>query len=583
MSFVNPYNFVRPGKPAKKEPPVWHHKFEELSGKIVCTLKTRTPIFIPDAEVEEKEVGKGKYHKIMNFYRVNDELRLPPTSLKGMIRSVAEAASNSCFSQFEGGILGKRERPDNYDRSLLLTPGRILEIPSVNKPSHVKEMKSYKLPHNMFPQYKDKYEKNGHKVFIRVEHDKVVKISNEENEECKTVGYLKTSDVGIPGRKRKSNEQVFVEKANEPFILEYPIYHDYIVSNKNNKHEHTKRPKAGDTIWFRARNRKIQEFGYAQIYRKPFGYSIQERLEDISPDFLPCQSVHSLCPACRIFGTVIENPPEETEFTAYAGNISFSEGKLLPNQPVNTRSGILRILSSPKPTSFNYYLRDPENPAHVRNYDGQAIIDNKGKIDPDNVGNVVLRGRKFYWHQPYDESLKKYFTTEEELKAAKQALHLTSTVELLLPSVEFEFSVEFDNLKPEEMGILLWSLELEKGMVHKLGMGKPLGLGSVEISIKSFQIVNRRKRYQEIFYDGVEDGNKDKYVSAFKGWLEKWNDNKPFDVIVNIRGLKSIMNLKSPPDNAVQYPPGGYQWFMNHKNEPLLNISDIEGKKKQTR
>jgi hypothetical protein len=59
--------------------------------------------------------------------------------------------------------------------------------------------------------------------------------------------------------------------------------------------------------------------------------------------------------------------------------------------------------------------------------------------------------------------------------------------------------------------------------------------------------------------------------------------DKPFDVIVNIRGLKSIMNLKNPLDNAVQYPPGGYQWFMNYKNEPLLNISDIEGRKKQTR
>ncbi|MBC8520552.1 MAG: TIGR03986 family CRISPR-associated RAMP protein [Methanomicrobia archaeon] len=585
MSFVNPYNFVRPGKAAKKEPPVWHHKFVGRSGKIVCTLKTLTPIFIPDSEVKEKEVGKGKYHKIMKFYRANGELRLPSTSLKGMARSVVEAASNSCFSQFEGGLLGKRELPENYDRHLPLTPGRILEIPSVNKLGYIMEMKSYKLPHNKFPQYKNKHGKNSQRVFIRVENDKVVRISDEENEECETVGYLKTSDVGIPGRKPKRNEHVFVEMGSKPFILEYTTYHDYIVSNKNNKHEHTKRPKAGDTIWFRARNRKIQEFGYAQIYRKPFGYSIQERLESISPDFLPCQNIHSLCPACRIFGTVTENPPEETEFKAFAGNISFSEGKLLPNQTVNTRSGILRILSSPSPTSFNFYLRDPENPEQVRNYDGQAIIDNRGKIDPSDVGKVVLRGRKFYWHHPYDKSLIKYFLTKEEIDDLKQRkqCHLTSTVELLQPSVEFEFAIEFENLKPEEIGILLWSLELEVGMAHKLGRGKPLGLGSVEINIKEFQIINRLKRYQEIFSDGVEDGNKKESISAFKHWLEKWNDNKPFDEIVNIKGLKSIMNLKNPPDDAVHYPRGGYQWFMYRKNEPLLNISDVERGKKQTR
>lgn len=301
----------------------------------------------------------------------------------------------------------------------------------------------------------------------------------------------------------------------------------------------------------------------------------------LTSDYHSCSDIQNLCPACRIFGTVFENPLEGTELKAFAGHISFSDGKRLPNQTLNTRSGILRILSSPKPTSFNFYLIDPKNPKQVRNYDGQAIIDNRGKINPPDVGEVVLRGRKFYWHQPYDESLKKYFTTEEELKDAKQGLHLTSTVELLLPSVEFEFTVEFENLKPEEIGILLWSLELEEGMAHKLGMGKPSGLGSVEIKIEKFQIINRMKRYQEIFSDGVEDGNKDKYISAFKGWMEKWNDNKPFDEILNIKDLKSIMNLKNPPDDAVQYPPDGYQWFMDHKNEPLLNISEIEMRKKQ--
>ncbi|GAH70901.1 unnamed protein product, partial [marine sediment metagenome] len=105
--------------------------------------------------------------------------------------------------------------------------------------------------------------------------------------------------------------------------------------------------------------------------------------------------------------------------------------------------------------------------------------------------------------------------------------------------------------------------------------------GSVQIRIDELKIIDRVKRYQKIFLDGLEDGNRDAYVAAFKQWMEKWNDNKPFDDLPNIKDLKSIMNLKNPPDNTVQYPPGGYQWFMHHKNEPLLAISEIEARKKQ--
>jgi len=619
MSFVNPYNFVRPGKAAKREPPVWHHKFEGHSGKIVCTLKTRTPIFIPDSEIEEKEVGKGKYHKIMKFYRVNGELRLPSTSLKGMTRSVAEAASNSCFSQFEEGRL------DYRTTRIELIAGKVLSLPTKERLGEIQGMDRAWIaisPHQIqatngrgvsiasippgkkngdeiyikiqpIPGYiSSRKMKNGRRKPIRVPFNIVTHVSDTQGSGFKK-GILKITEKTISNKKRErvffGNKKVFKFNSKEK------ENYDYILKNQieRARREEKVLPRqsdelsVGDLIYFVDEGRDAQgNLGAKHLSRVeiPRIRYHEGRGDLLSVDYHPCSDIRSLCPACRIFGTVIENPPaEETEFKAFAGNIRFSEGKLLPNQTVNTRSGILRILSSPKPTSFNFYLKDPKNPEQVRNYDGQAIITEKGKINSSDVGKVVLRGRKFYWHQPFDESLKKYFTTEKELKAEKQGLHLTSTVELLQPSVEFEFAIEFENLKPEEIGILLWSLELEVGMAHKLGRGKPLGLGSVEINIKEFQIINRLKRYQEIFSDGVEDGNKKESISAFKHWLEKWNDNKPFDEIVNIKGLKSIMNLKNPPDDAVHYPRGGYQWFMYRKNEPLLNISDVERGKKQTR
>ena len=39
--------------------------------------------------------------------------------------------------------------------------------------------------------------------------------------------------------------------------------------------------------------------------------------------------------------------------------------------------------------------------------------------------------------------------------------------------------VDFDNLSPRELGLLLYALKPAEGFRHKLGMGKPIGLGGV--------------------------------------------------------------------------------------------------------
>jgi hypothetical protein len=57
------------------------------------------------------------------------------------------------------------------------------------------------------------------------------------------------------------------------------------------------------------------------------------------------------------------------------------------------------------------------------------------------------------------------------------------------------FGVRFDNLSDLELGMILYALKPNDGFVHKLGMGKPIGLGSVEITIDRVQTIDRQKRY----------------------------------------------------------------------------------------
>jgi CRISPR-associated protein (TIGR03986 family) len=62
----------------------------------------------------------------------------------------------------------------------------------------------------------------------------------------------------------------------------------------------------------------------------------------------------------------------------------------------------------------------------------------------------------------------------------------------------FHGRIRFENLSKEELGALLFVLDLPEGCAHKLGMGKPLGLGSVRIT-PTLTLINRQARYAEMF------------------------------------------------------------------------------------
>lgn len=63
----------------------------------------------------------------------------------------------------------------------------------------------------------------------------------------------------------------------------------------------------------------------------------------------------------------------------------------------------------------------------------------------------------------------------------------------------FQFGIDFENLHAEELGALLWVIEKARNPDYrlKIGMGKPYGLGSVEITSK-IQFETRGQRYEKL-------------------------------------------------------------------------------------
>ena len=121
--FLNPYNFVRvltppeiPQEELDKNPellllkrcrPPTHDRFLGLTGKIECRLTNLTPLFVTHSEQIQ---NKMKDYKSYEFFKIYDQngnqtFAIPSTSLRGVIRSVYEMITNSCFSILEGGLL----------------------------------------------------------------------------------------------------------------------------------------------------------------------------------------------------------------------------------------------------------------------------------------------------------------------------------------------------------------------------------------------------------------------------------------------------------------------------------------------
>ncbi len=113
--FLNPYNFVRPlevGDPSAAPllgrclPPP-HDRHVGLTGRITCRLTATTPIFISDShDIVPELVGDKdhpKEHLHYHFFRDPEgNIALPGTSLRGAIRSIFEAVTNSCYANFTG-------------------------------------------------------------------------------------------------------------------------------------------------------------------------------------------------------------------------------------------------------------------------------------------------------------------------------------------------------------------------------------------------------------------------------------------------------------------------------------------------
>lgn len=624
MKFIYPYNFVPCKDETKRDKFKPIHLYNGLSGRIEYRLKTLTPLFIPDPEGTTvyqlaTEDEKKKIHKVMDFFNVNGRLCLPPTSIKGMVRNVVEAATNSSF-----GVLSSypyptvRKPPDQAEPLIVTKEGK--ESGSGWEFSNAASFKVSK-------EWCGKHERESNfipycaEVEFKASGGKVVYIKYKGNEKGdKTKGDIEGTGLlyrpvePMEGDKPQHWFQVIChfDRENNTADLDFPEDSKRTdISNRMIKQYMEAYPeeklKKDSIVFFMKRFHFSNEatcdkptIGRVLAHKMAEECSVEDLIKHSTRSALYPKTTEKLCPATRLFGWV---PEREGSEQGIAGRVRFktvwSDKKL-----ESTILIPLKILSGPKPKYYPFYLKPKD-----KNIDPneKAAYYTKSEKDWAKIPGTI-RGRKFYLHHPAamkDDWQKhisykhEHLSEEGKKEPTRPHINQNSTCAVLPPDAEFKGTIEFESLDEYELGMLLWCLtlsdnprEASRNHAHKLGMGKGIGLGSVQFNIESVVIERPEKNWFDIestdeqldYIDSetITSSDLQEYVRKFKTWLvtgspEGEDISNAFKELPFIKDLLLILEKNLADDTPVQYyPPGtyadkGFNYFMEQRGKRLQN------------
>ncbi|GFE68270.1 TIGR03986 family CRISPR-associated RAMP protein [Chroococcus sp. FPU101] len=602
---VAPYNFVElPEKVVEAQLPLpsgdCYHS-DRNTGRIECTLTTESPLYTRCGMTPD-EFKAGKESKdLPNFFYTDkfDKPAISGSSLRGMLRTLVEIVSFSKIDKdkvsdehkfFFRAVAADRDDPlkneysyhlgrqgNNVKAGYLQQQGSnwfIRPASNIDGQSFfwIKEtiaqvaipelipMKNYETYH---PQYfvnisfEDVYTNNG--------RDFVNNIS-KNSQDYQHIGVLVTAGNMLEGATeqtnclRKNHYVINLPDANAnlipiapeaikdycnaltPFQKQEPPFSTDKGVLRNGRAIFYCPPKLGDSI---------KLFGQSPNFRIPYlpkGKTRASSAVDFIPDYLKDINVIDL--ADSIFGWVRREPNKvvkEVEVRQHSGRVFITDALFQKAESNLWYTGnikdtvIPQILSSPKPTTFQHYLVQPQ--------ETEAKKENLKHYASKPVEKTVIRGHKLYWHKGNEPDFKH----PEPQKASTSQI---TEIKPISQGVTFKFTIYFENLTDVELGALLWVLNHAKGKHRlKLGMGKPLGMGTVKIESELY-LTDCKHRYNHLFSNTqwaigrTKSSSQDfsKYISNFEDYLKnELQLRENFSVIPRIQQLLAMLSWNTNP------------------------------------
>ncbi len=522
-----PYNFVPlPEKvypaPCVKKDHFAEYNSEARTGWIDLTLTTETPLYIrcgPDVnkicnhegtEQDHAKLTRTHRHRQNFFHHGNPDCPvIPGSSMRGMIRSLVEIMGFGKMQWFANKQLiyravGDRSSLGEQYRDLMLGPNQKTR-PKMKFEYPVSKLRGGYLEKNgpdwairparefkgeSFVHVEDNHCPSGRlgtvkDVFVKPVSRTATTRSNPNLElnlaytdvsATKQSGYKKGVLVRSGNMHRKHMHCVIYEK--DPCAKLIPIpRHKWKLYEEDRDMTRgiptRKLTKDGDPLFYLVdASGELVFFGPTMMFRLPYKHSIQ--------DFVPqaIRDPKTIDIADAIFGTIDSDPPLKSR--VFFEDLRWN-GQNSPFMQNHNGRRSPKILSGPKPTSFQHYITQ-DNLQNLHHYNSSPK-------------KTMLRGHKRYWHKrgakPFENELRDDSTQHTVIRPVKEA-----TI--------FEGRIRFENLSDLELGALLSALQLPETMRHQLGMGKPLGMGTarIEATLHISERIGAGSRYTSFFTNG---------------------------------------------------------------------------------
>lgn len=491
------------------------------SGEIHITMRAETPIFVSDGTKEA------------HFFRgANGKQMIPGSSVRGMVRNNMhilgfgkvnagdDVADQQLFyrkvaakkKDDKGKKSTERLLKDRYDAflgmdseeyskgiALKVEAGILRRDKDDNGKYEIVQTKYYRLSRGDYKEWKDKYALLED-VFYTLKDNKVALVSKEKYGSYQWLdGFIMSTGkaVGNPNgiylfeKVPKDIKGTLIDKND------VSLYEADLENRKTQLGD-----KEGDRRWlfwampdtedeprkekpvFYVKGSKPMVWGMTMYPRIPYSKRLTDGLptehKKINSDGMPTLDyVKSILG----FSVKVQDDSEKSKEknVSYRSRVAFGDFEVI---------GKVREMSEQEVTLLN---------PKTSFYRGYTIDGNHYEDE------FMLRGYKQYW-------LK-------DAKAYSQGIK--SKIHPLPEGTEFHGVVKYKNLHEDELGLLLWAIQLEDGCYQSIGMAKPYGFGRVKISVDSLKEFDFAQRYtiEGLLGNGAKQSDSEqiqKYIESYQ-------------------------------------------------------------------
>ena len=245
----------------------------------------------------------------------------------------------------------------------------------------------------------------------------------------------------------------------------------------------------GDPVFYLTKKKNPKEifaFGRSLYFRIPY----ESTPADLIPPALKNPAIIDFAEA--LFGYT--DKEKSKAYSSYKGRVQVTSASTTDTDCLFSQPIMPSILETPKPTTIQHYLTQSQSSkSHLNTFDS-------------SLEQTEIRGHKLYWHHKgvknKESAWRNHISSEPNPDTEKTGTSIDRTpITCVKPGTTFRFKVYFENLLLEELGALCWALQPNgyenKCYVHYLGMGKPLGLGSIKLDA-SLHLIAPNQRYQHL-------------------------------------------------------------------------------------